>query len=108
MPLHSFFFPIFVPFHLLAWTYKKLHFHLFKFSHAKNKLASNNLIPKSFPNLGNSKRNSHPCCFLNVKKVDENSLCCFWSKINRTSSFSSRSHFCTKHQVKLTYICPVF
>src|SRR5664279_807940 len=57
MPFLSLFFPIVIPLHLCAWPNEKLHFHLFKFTHAKNKLPCYNFIAESFSGLCNTERN---------------------------------------------------
>src|SRR5690349_550576 len=72
MPLHSFFFPEFIPLHFFAWLDEELHFHLFKFTHAEYKLARNDFISECFSNLGDTKRNFHSSRFLNVQEVDKN------------------------------------
>src|SRR5687767_3545020 len=77
MPFLSFIFPEVVPFHLCAGANEKLHFHLFKLTHAENKLAGNNFITESFACLRNTKRNFHPARFLHVEKVYKNTLCSF-------------------------------
>src|SRR5215213_1820654 len=55
MPFQSFFFPMLVPFFLRSGTNKKLHFHLLKLSHSKDKLPRNNFISKRFSYLCNTK-----------------------------------------------------
>src|ERR1051326_8623465 len=82
MPFHSFLFPVFIPLFLCSWTNEELHFHLFKLSHAKNKLPCYDLITKCFPYLCNSKRNFHSSGFLHIQEVHKNSLCSFWSEVN--------------------------
>ena len=107
MPFHSCLFPFLEPVEFRSRSHKKLHFHLFKFTHSENKLSCNNFVTKSFPNLCNSERDFHASGFLHVKVVHKNSLGSFWTKVNFRSSFCGCSYFCCKHQVKLSNICPV-
>src|SRR3954462_5264525 len=107
MPVKSRFFPVFKPFFLCAGTNKELHFHLFKFTHTKNKLTSNNFISECFTNLRNSKWNFHTCCFLHIQKVYKNSLRCFRTQINFVCLFSNRTKLRGEHQIELTNVCPV-
>ncbi|MPM53462.1 hypothetical protein SDC9_100230 [bioreactor metagenome] len=96
-----------IPFHLLSWSNKKLHLHLFEFTHSENKLSRNNFISKCFPDLSNSKRDFHSSCFLYIQEVYKNSLGSFWAKVDNISVFTNATHLCTEHQVELSYISPV-
>ena len=49
-----------------AGANEKLHFHLFKFPHTKNKLPCNNFISKSFTGLCYAKWDFHPAGFLHI------------------------------------------
>src|SRR6056297_2806864 len=62
MPFHPHIFPVFKPIQLFARLNKKLHLHLFKFTHTKDKLTGYNLISESFANLRNAKWQLHPPC----------------------------------------------
>src|SRR6476661_6551001 len=97
MPVQSCFLPIFKPFFLCTGANKELHFHLFKFSHAKNKLPCNNFIPECFTNLRNTKRNFHACSFLHVQKIYKNSLCSFRTQINFVGFFSNGTKLRGEH-----------
>src|SRR5690606_6597147 len=79
VPFHSFFLPVFIPFFLRTRLNKELHFHLLKFTHAKDKLTSNNFISECFSSLCNSERYFHSTCFLHIQEVHKNSLSSFWS-----------------------------
>ncbi len=108
VPFDSVIFPVLVPFHFFSWTNEKLHFHLFEFAHAKNKLTSNNFISEGFTNLGNPKGNLHSSCFLYVQEIYENTLRRFWTQINYRSIARNRTHLRREHQVELSNFCPVF
>ena len=70
------------PFQFSSGLNKKLHFHLLKFPHPENKLPGNNLIPECFADLGNTKWNFHPSCFLDIKKIYKDSLGSFRTQID--------------------------
>src|SRR5690606_19996545 len=59
MPFHPGFFPVIIPFFLRTGSYKKLHFHLLKFPHTKDKLARYDFIPECFSCLSDSEWNFH-------------------------------------------------
>ncbi len=86
-PFDPYLFPVPEPFKFGAGGDKVLHLHLFEFPHPENELACNNLIPESFSDLGNTKRDLHSSCFLDIQEIDENSLCCFGPEINFTCTF---------------------
>ena len=79
VPAKSFFFPIIIPLYFFSRLNKELHFHLFKFTHSENELPGNYFIPKCFSGLRNSKRNFHSTGFLNIQKINKNTLGSFWS-----------------------------
>src|SRR4249920_1926888 len=79
MPFHSYLLPGFIPFFLCTGANEILHFHLFKFSHAENKLPGYDLISKGLSYLCNTKRNFQAPRFLYIQKVYKNSLGCFRS-----------------------------
>ncbi|GIV36493.1 MAG: hypothetical protein KatS3mg032_0872 [Cyclobacteriaceae bacterium] len=107
VPFQAEFFPVFIPFHFFSGPYKKLHFHLFKLAHTKNKLAGHNFIAESLARLGNAKRYFHSAGFLNVKEVNENTLSGFGPQINFTRFIGQRADFGREHQVKLAHVGPV-
>src|SRR5574337_516230 len=107
VPFHPSFFPVIIPFHLCSWFNKKLHFHLFKFTHSENKLPGNNFVAKCFPCLCNAEGYFHTTGFLHIQKIYKNSLCCFGAQIYRSGIISYRTHLRTKHKIKLSYLCPV-
>src|SRR6478609_4688504 len=82
MPFHSLFLPVFIPLHFFTWFDEELHFHLFKFTHAKNKLTSYNLITKGLTDLSNTKWYFHTAGFLHIQKIHKNSLSRFRAQIN--------------------------
>ncbi len=47
-------------------------------------------------------------CFLNVQVIYKNTLCCFRTQVKIHCRFCSSTKLRTKHQVKLSYFCPVF
>src|SRR5690606_37844568 len=81
MPFQPVFLPGFVPFLLLTRANKKLHFHLFEFPLAENKLARYDLVPESLSGLCYTERNFHPSGLLDIEKVDKNSLCGLRTKV---------------------------
>ena len=107
MPLQAGLFPLFVPFFLGSRGNKELHFHLFKFPHAKNKLPGNNFVAKSFSGLCYSKRNLHSTRFLNIEKVDKYSLCRFRTEIQIHGRLGRSAELGAKHEVELFDIGPI-
>jgi len=83
MPFDTCLFPVFIPFKLCSGAYKKLHLHLFKFTHTEDKLTRHDLVTEGFSYLGNTKRYLHTPGFLYIKVVYKNSLCRFRTKVNR-------------------------
>src|SRR5664279_623570 len=77
VPVHSCRFPFAEPFKFRSRLNKKLHLHLFKFSHPENELPGYYFIPECLTDLSNSKRYLHSSGLLNVQKIDKDSLCCF-------------------------------
>src|SRR5665647_785584 len=82
VPFNAQVLPFLKPYKFSSRADKKLHFHLLKFAHSEYKLACNNLVPESLPDLSNTERNFHPSGFLHIHIVDKNSLCCFGAKVN--------------------------
>src|ERR1035437_7200340 len=94
VPLKAEFLPMFEPFHFFSRTHEELHFHLFKFTHAEDKLTGNNLIAECFTNLANTKRDLHPASLLNVQEVYEYTLCRFRTQVDFHSTISRGTNFC--------------
>src|SRR5512136_1677163 len=82
VPFHPCLFPLPEPFELSARLHKKLHFHLFKFPHAEDKLSGNDLIPEGFSYLGNAKGKLHSARLLHVQEIHKNSLSSLGTQIN--------------------------
>ena len=70
---------------------KKLHFHLFKFAHAENKLTCYDLVSESLTGLRNTKWNFHTRCLLHVQKIYKNALRSFGTQINGIGVFCNRT-----------------
>ena len=81
MPPESCCFPVFVPFHLFARPYKKLHFHLFELSHTEYKLTCDDFISECFSYLSNTEWNFLSGSLLYVEEIDEDALGGLWAKI---------------------------
>ena len=88
VPFQAELFPEFKPLHFLTRANKELHFHLFEFAHAENKLTGYYLISKCFSDLGNTEWNFHAAGFLHIQVVYKNSLSRFRSQINFHGSIS--------------------
>src|SRR4030042_2915467 len=80
-PFYPYIFPVAEPFHLGTRLNKILHFHLFKFPHPEDELTCDYLIAECFAYLGNAERHLHPACFLYIKEVYKDPLCCFRTKV---------------------------
>ena len=107
VPVDTCFLPLLIPFEICSGLHKKLHLHLFKFTHTEDKLTGNNFIPERLPCLRDAERNFHTTGLLHVQEIHKNTLCCFRAEINRTRLLTHRTQLCTEHQVKLTHIGPV-
>jgi hypothetical protein len=108
MPFHTFFLPVFIPFHFGTGFYKVLHFHLFEFAHAQDELAGHNFVAKGFPGLGNAEGDLHPAGFLHVQKIDENTLGSFRPEVNGVGFLAHRTKLCAEHKIEFTHFRPVF
>src|ERR1700744_2016521 len=59
VPLQAGLLPVLKPFFLRTRANKELHLHLLKLAHTDNELACNNLVPESFTDLRDTKRDLH-------------------------------------------------
>ncbi|OPZ97688.1 MAG: hypothetical protein BWY70_01415 [Bacteroidetes bacterium ADurb.Bin408] len=91
VPFQALLLPVFVPLQLLAGPYKILHFHLFEFTHAKDKLAGHNFVAKSFACLSYPKRYLHASCFLYIEVIDKNTLSRFGAQVNGAGLLAYRT-----------------
>jgi len=107
VPAHPLIEPVLEPFHLLTGLNKKLHFHLFKFTHTKNELPGNNFVPEGLANLGNTKGDFHPAGFLDVQVVNEYPLGGLRTQVYGVCLIADGTQLGFKHQVKLPYVSPV-
>ena len=107
MPAHTSLFPLLEPFKFFTWTNKELHFHLFEFTHTENELTSHDFVTEGLANLGDTERNAHTACLLNIQEVNKDSLCCFRTQIHRHRAIGSAAHLGFEHQVKLANFSPV-
>src|SRR4029079_845634 len=97
VPFHSYFLPGLIPFFLCTGTNKVLHLHLFKLSHAENKLSCYNFISECFSNLCDTKRNFQATCFLDIQKVYKDPLGCFGSQIDLIGFITYTSYLSAEH-----------
>ena len=81
VPFQTRFLPLLEPFEFIARAHEELHFHLLKFTHTENELASHNLVAESLADLCNTERNLHAACLLHVQIVHEDTLCCLRTQI---------------------------
>src|SRR5574344_58133 len=102
MPVQTHFFPVFIPFHFISRAYKKLHFHLLKFTHPENELSCNYLISESFTNLCNAKGDFHTATLLYVQEIYKNSLGGFGTKIDLGRPVVHTAQLGAEHKVELT------
>src|SRR5665647_1663979 len=82
MPSHPCFFPVPEPFKLCSGLHKKLHLHLFKLTHAEDKLPGNDLISEGFAYLSDTEGKLHAARLLNVKEIHKDALCGFGTQEN--------------------------
>ena len=82
VPFNPQYLPFLKPIEFSPRPDEELKFHLFKLAHSENELPGNNLIPKGFTNLSNTKRYFHSSRFLDIQVIDKNSLSCFGTEIN--------------------------
>src|SRR5690625_7441258 len=76
VPLHTYFFPVLIPFHFGSRRDEILHLHLLKLLHAENKLTRNVFISGCFTYLSASGWYFFTSCFLIILEYNKYSLRC--------------------------------
>ena len=107
VPFEAGLLPVFVPLFLGAGLDEKLHFHLFKFPHAENKLPGDDFISEGLSNLRNAKRQLHTAAFLDVEVIDEDPLGGFGPQVDHTAVPAHGTQFCFEHEVELPHVGPI-
>src|SRR3989338_6135215 len=77
--LEAVFFQFFIRFHFLRRVGEILHFHLFEFARAENKLPRRDLIAENLADLSDAERNPDPARVENILVIDIDPLARFSS-----------------------------
>ena len=100
VPVHALLAPIFVPLRTFGWWNEILHFHLFKFTCAKNKVSRSYFIAKRLTNLSNAKWWLTSRCLQDVCKVDKHSLSGLWTHKHVSAFALNRASMRLEHEVE--------
>ena len=107
MPLHAGLFPFSKPIELSTRLNEELHLHLLKLAHTENELSCHDFVTECLTNLRDTERNLHASSLLNIKIIDEDTLCSLRTKVNLHRAFCACSHLGGEHKVELAHVSPV-
>src|SRR5688572_30398056 len=96
--------PALVLLNLHARRNKVLHFHLFKFTYAENKVTRANFITESFTHLRDSKWNLTASSLAHVFVVGKNASSSFWTQIRHRAFILNRANPSFHHHVVVTWL----
>ena len=88
MPLQTGFLPIFEELHFSSRLAEEFHLHLLELSHTEDELTCDNLIPECLSDLCDTERDLVAAGLLDIKILDEDTLCRLRTKIDLVISLS--------------------
>ena len=99
--------PVLKPFQIRPWFTEKLHLHLLKLTGTECKVARRNFISERLPDLADAERDLLSGSPLNILEVDEDSLGCLRTQIDRILRILRHTLECLEHQVELADVCEI-
>src|SRR5882724_8029146 len=104
MPVHTPSLPFLIPFIFSSGTDEELHFHLFELAHAEDELPGHDLVAEGLADLGDAKGDLHAARFLDIQKVDEDTLGRLGTQVDLAGLFGDAAQLGREHEVELAYI----